>query len=199
MENNEELLIKRKIYIGTVGRLSAILAGLILYFSLWNFIQMITINQLEILKTIPDLDKGNSDIFSKIYSITFSAFGLISLFGLIFLISSIGLIKYKKWGLKIYVAISWLLIILIFTGIIIYLINYEAFLGAFTTGGPINSGMDNYMRSMMAMNIAIYGILLIVILRSLFKIICKLRTVEYKELFGYAVDETDQTTTIENG
>ena len=131
----------------------------------------------------------SSDIahgFFKIYRILYILYRLSIIFGIFILISSIGLIKYKDWGRKIFVVVSWILLVLKVLGILLYIFFSSSILSQIINESiPISGfdGMTGFMKTMLGLQVLFYGILLVIIIRALFQIIRRFKTVDYKRLF----------------
>lgn len=194
MEIIEKPNYKKKIFISTVGWVSAIFAGLLIYFSLTNLLNLYIFKQSLLFELQTD-EHGFSleKILSIAYSIFFASHSIIVVFGFVFLISSIGLIKYKNWGRRLYIISSWVLIVICITIIISYIANASNILEAnFSFESPksrfhhfpILESIDNIARLSLGIKIASYGILVIILLRTLFRIILRFNKKEYKQVFN---------------
>jgi len=99
MNSDNDLLLKRKVYISTIGWISTIFSGLLIYFSLLGIINIMIYCQNAIFKGhIISEDSSIFSNFSQIYSMIFTSYLLLIIVGILFLINSIGLIKYKDWA-----------------------------------------------------------------------------------------------------
>jgi len=187
MDIIDDLFIKRKVYISTVGWISAILSGLMIYFSIWGIIDVIIFNQNPMFKELPI--NGQPEIaqhFFKTYVMMSMIYGLSIIFGIFFLISSIGLIKYKDWGRIIFIIVSWILIIISLAAIVFYIIFSRKLLSGMISGTIPMTGFDemtDFLKTMLRVRFVSYGILLIVILRALFRNILRFKQKDYKRLF----------------
>lgn len=188
MENFDELVFKRKVYISTIGWVSIIFSGLIIYFSFLGIINILLMLQSPILQNFSGSDGFNiSKFFGKTYLVIFIGYSLSVIVGLLFFISSVGLIKAKNWGRKSFRGISLILIVLSVILIILFIVNSGGILSRLTGKKIFDTGfngMTAFMKKMIAVKITAYGILLVILIRTLFQIVRRLSMAPYKSLFS---------------
>ena len=195
MDTIDDLFIKRKVYISTVGWVSAIFSGLIIYFSVFGIINVLVFSKNSLLSG--PIMSENPDIaqaFFKTYVLMFIFYGFLIVFGTFFLISSIGLIKYRDWGRNIFVVASWVLIVLTVSSIITYIffsgrILFQIINSNFPSSQPdgfnsLMKPMDSLMQTIISLKIVGSGILLVVAVRALFRVNRRFITDDYKRLFN---------------
>lgn len=188
MDSNDDLILKRKVFISTVGWLGIITSSLLIYFLSLQVIRILILTESTIFKGFfGDDNSAFSQDFSDIYSMMLAGFGLIIVFSIFFLVSSIGVLKFKNWGRLSFISISWLLIITSVSAILIYLFYQGNILtgmaGQDISDDGFGSEMIGVFKVMFAMQIASYGILLVVINRMLFRVIGRFRSNDYRILF----------------
>jgi hypothetical protein len=188
MDSSDDLLLKRKVFISTVGWIGGITSSLLIFFLTLQGVKILVITESAVYKDFfGDGDSELSQSFFDIYTMMFLIFGLIVVFSIFFLISSIGLLKYKNWGRLSFISISWGMIIISISAILFYLLFQNDVLSVFSNTTPTIEGFDDsmtkVMRVILAIQMASYGILLIVINRMLFKIIRRFRSNDYRTLF----------------
>ena len=187
METIDDLFIKRKVYISTIGRIGAILSGLMIYFTVFGLIKIVVFNHNPIFRNYPFEEHPDiSQSFFRVFVLFSIMYGLTITFGSFFLISSIGLLKFKEWGRKIFIITAWIFISLIFCTIIVYIINSGMILSAIVTENTplgVFDTIDELMKKVLSIRIVSYGILLVILLRTLFQIVRRLRMEAYKRLF----------------
>lgn len=187
MDIIDDLFIKRKVYISTVGWIAAIISGLIIYFSFFGIINIQVFKQNPVFNELPISEHPEiTQNFMSVYFMAYIVYGLGILFGLFFLLSSIGLLKYKEWGRKVFIAISWLLLALSIMSIIAYTIYSGQILTKIIdenipTFG--NQEITGFMKTMLGLRFISSGIILVVIIRALYRVTRRLRTHDYKGLF----------------
>ncbi len=186
LEPIDELFIKRKVHISTVGWITAIISGLILYFLIVNVVNCLVISQSQEIKGLLRLSEETQVEINSIRNdimLIQLIFGLIAIF---YLFSSVGLIHYRKWARKIFVLSSWVFISLSFLGLFFYALAFSKFTSGLI---PLNikEMFDNSIFGVIGIlakiKIMSYAIILIVTLRTLFRISLTFSKKEYNRLF----------------
>ncbi|GEM_PF-5238003 len=187
MDIIDDLFIKRKVYISTVGWIAAIISGLIIYFSIFGIINILVFKQNPVFNELPISEHPEvAQNFMYVYFMVYIVYGLGILFGLFFLLSSIGLLKYREWGRKVFIVVSWLLIILSVLSITVYTIYSGQILTEILNDNiPTfgNQKMTGFMKTMLGLRFVSGGIILVVIIRALYQVTRRLRVHDYKGLF----------------
>jgi hypothetical protein len=184
MDSSNDLFLKRKIFISTVGWIGGITSSLLIFFLTLQGVKILIITESAVYKDLfGDGDSELSQSFFDIYTMMFLIFGLIVVFSIFFLISSIGLLKYKNWGRLSFISISWGMILISISAILFYLFFQRDVLSFFSNTTLSMDAMTKVMRVILAIQMASYGILLIVINRMLFRIIRRFRSNDYRTLF----------------
>ncbi|MCW3789723.1 hypothetical protein [Plebeiibacterium sediminum] len=189
LEPIDELFIKRKVHISTVGWLTAIISGLIIYFITFSFVDLFLFNYSyeinELLSIAADV-KLQMEETIRLAMVVECAIGLVAI---LFLFSAIGLIRYRKWARKIFVSTSWIFIVLSFVVLLLYAFAFSKYTsGLFPTDiKPISSIDVNdslaIFKLISKVKLLSYAIVLILTIRGLFRVCLKFNKKEYKRLF----------------
>lgn len=186
MEVIDDLFIKRKVFVATVGWVGAIIAGLLIYFSLMGLINVLVFQSHPFFDTLPAQAPGVASGFYRTVTVICGAYAIGIAFGLFFLIAAVGLLKFKEFGRKVFVITSWLFIVVGILGVGLYVVYSGTILNQLIESGFPNSmieGLSGFVKIFLAVKITSYGILLVVLLRALFRIALRLRKEEYKSHF----------------
>lgn len=174
---------KNQVYVSVVAWLVIILNATCLYFSLANVVQFYIVLQSSPFDT---KDYGmmaaffyTQDIIQTLLFFTF----LLYTFGLV---SGIGLLKRKYWGLILYTVVSSLWVILIVGLVIFYRMNANLiFNEIFYNSDAVSEIVQVSEHIKRAKNIEIitYGIFLLIVTRMILKSIFKLNNKKFRRIF----------------
>ena len=183
MNTNNDLLLNKKVFVSTVGWIGVMASSLLIYFLGLQVIKLFVLTGSDLYKEFfgDETSEVYQDFFD-IYIIMIIVFIAIIGFSIFFLTSSIGLLKYKNWGRLSFISISFGFIIISISTILMYLF-YQSDALRIMAGQAFNSEMDGVIWKIFAIQIASYGILLVVINRMLFRIIRRFRSDDYRILF----------------
>jgi hypothetical protein len=188
-EDINELIVKRKVHISTVGWIAAILSGLIIYFTAFDIMGIVLFNQnpdTQRLLSLSDEFRGNMKSIQNSILLTQCLLIIVALF---FLFSAIGLICYKQWARKIFVTSGWVFIVLSFVGLLIYGFIFSKFTSdllplKFKDNWVTESGgTPAIFKTWIKIKILSYSIILVLVIRALFRICLDFRKPEYKKIF----------------
>ncbi len=187
LEPIDELFIKRKVHISTVGWIVAIISGLMIYFTVLSVVNyMIIIQDLDIKNSLNIFLETENSI-NSFWVVLLNIRILLGIIAIFFLFSSIGLIRYRHWARKVFVISSWVFISLSFLGLLFYAFAFSKFTSSFfplhNSESTIGSDSFSLFDLISKVQILAYSIILIVCIRALFRICLTFNRKEYKRLF----------------
>lgn len=184
----DDVIIKRKVYILTVAKISAIFSGLWIYSTAWKLLE----GHLFYRRLVGEYNDSDFMPIESIKAINsqIDAFGIIVLcVGIGFLFASIGLIKLKNWARVLFIGLSWLLNALSLGVIVYYIVNHEGIISIlldYKSAGQANiiTALDNWGIYVMSLKFAFILIVQVLIMRTLLRISLRFRKSEYKAFFS---------------
>ena len=168
-----DLHIKRRTYVSTIGWVSSIISGLLIYFSLFGILNIVLFNSNPVIRSLSGsgFQEVKEDFFTVSFLVSISYLLAIA-FGFLVLICSIGLLKYKDWARSLYIKVSWVLIGLTIVACIIYIFKSSEVLTRLIKnelGMNPEGEMSIFFKTIFGVQIVSFGILLIVLFANLTK------------------------------
>lgn len=182
----DDLFIKRKAFIATIGSLGAIISGMLIYFSVWGVIEMVLFTNNPVLKNFnPEDNLEVAHSMANVQVMLYASLAITILVSTGILISSIGLLRYKNWARKVFLVVCWLLILVGLALILFFIVSSTQMLNQIepVASTPEFDSMTKYMNFMLRVKYASYAVFLAMVLVALFRITRRFRQEEYRRLF----------------
>ena len=182
----DDLFIKRKAYVATIGNIGAIISGVLIYFSIWTAIEMVLFASNPVIKNFnPEDNLDVAQNMANAQAMLYASLALTIIVSAGILISSLGLLKYKNWARKVFLLLCWFFILLGLALILFFIASSSQMLNQIepVASVPEFESITKYMAFMLRVKYASYAIFLVVVIFALFRISMRFRREEYKRLF----------------